>query len=369
MKPRVFCIMHKEFIHIMRDPRSLAIVFLLPVMMILLYGYAITFDIKNITLAILDQDRSAASRRLVERLTSSDYFRVTAHLQERREIETGFMQRRMRATLVIPVDFEKGLTQRPETAIQLVVDGANANTATIAINYLKSFLLNYSLELNQGSLQPPLRIEPRVWYNPDLKSAHFIVPGLVAIIMMMICALLTSMTIARERETGTLEQIFVSPVRPAEIIVGKTAPYIVLALLDALVIIVFGGQVFGVPVAGSFILLMAFVLIFIFASLSIGVFISTRARTQQVALLAAMAGTLLPSILLSGFVFPIFAMPQVLQWLTYIVPAKYFLIQARGVMLKGVGWNYLYEPTIFLLAVGMLLLAVSVKRFKTNLEG
>ena len=151
MKPRIFCIIRKEFIHILRDPRSLAIVFLLPIMMILLYGYAITFDIKNITLAILDQDHSAASRRLVERLTSSDYFQITAHLQDRREIETGFMQRRMRAVLVIPVDFDKQWTRQPQTAVQLVVDGANANTATIAINYLKSFLINYALELNQGS--------------------------------------------------------------------------------------------------------------------------------------------------------------------------------------------------------------------------
>jgi len=369
MKPRTLAIVQKEFIHIWRDPRSLVIVFLLPVMMILLYGYAITFDIKHISLAVLDQDRTVHSRALVERLTASDYFQVTARLRDRQEIEPGFLDRRMSAVLVIPNDFSRRLTSQPEATVQLIMDGANANSSMIAMNYLKSFLLGYALEMNQGSIQLPLRIEPRIWYNPDLKSTHFIVPGLVAIIMMMICALLTSMTISRERETGTLEQIFVSPIRPIEIIVGKVAPYILLAFMDAMVIIGFSRLIFDVPIRGSVAVLILFVLIFIYASLSLGVFISARARTQQVALLAAMVGTLLPSILLSGFVFPIASMPKVLQAITYLVPAKYFLLQARGVMLKGVGLEHLYMPTVFLLIFGTVLLAVSVKRFKTHLEG
>lgn len=369
MKPRIVAVLQKEFIHIWRDPYSLLIVFLFPMMMILLYGYAITFDIKYIPLAILDQDRSPASQQLVEKLTSSNYFRIAARLQDRREIEPGFLHRRMSAVLVIPNDFDRRLTSQPETSVQLIMDGANANTAMIAMNYLKSFLTRTTLELNQGLLATPLEIEPRIWYNPDLKSTHFVVPGLIAILMMMICAMLTSLTISRERETGTLEQIFVSPIRPVEIIIGKVAPYILLAFLDALAILGFSHWVFGVPIRGSLALLIFFMLIYIYASLSLGVFISSRTRTQQAALFAAMLGTLLPSVLLSGFVFPIASMPRVLQWVTCIVPAKYFLIQARGVMLKGVDFEYLYLPTVFLLIFGTLLLAVSVKRFKTNLEG
>lgn len=368
-KPRLFAIVHKEFLHIIRDPRSLAIVFLMPVMMIGLYGYAITFDIKHIKLAILDQDRTPASRRLVQDLASTDYFNITAELQDRAEIEPAFLDRNMVAVVVIPSHFSRDRVEKNESPVQVIVDGANSNSATVVMNYLKSFFLNYSLAEVQRGFRLPLTIEPRVWYNPDLLSTHFIVPGLLAIIMMMICALLTSLTIARERETGTLEQILVSPIRPVEMIFGKVAPYILLALLDAALIVMFSRFIFGVPMRGQPLLLLLFGLIFIYASLAIGVFISSWARTQQVALTAAMAGTLLPSILLSGFVFPIASMPTLLQAITYIVPAKYFLIQARGIMLKGVGFAYLYAPTLFLLLFGTGVLLISVKRFKTNLEG
>jgi ABC-2 type transport system permease protein len=369
IKPRIFAIIQKEFIHIIRDSRSLAIVFLMPVMMIGLYGYAITFDIKHIQLGVLDQERTPASRRLIQRLASTDYFTITTELQSRAEIEPAFLDRKMVAVVVIPNHFTSDRIENTETPVQLIVDGANANSATVVMNYLKSFFLTYSLDEMPAGFRLPLQIQPRVWYNPDLLSTHFIVPGLLAIIMMMICALLTSLTIARERETGTLEQILVSPIRPVEMIFGKVAPYVVLALLDATLIVMFSRIFFGVPMRGQPLLLLLFGLIFIYASLAIGVFISSWARTQQVALTAAMAGTLLPSILLSGFVFPIASMPVVLRAITYIVPAKYFLIQARGIMLKGVGFTYLYAPTLFLLVFGTGVLMISVKRFKTNLEG
>lgn len=369
MKPRIIAIIQKEFLHIIRDPRSLVIVFLMPIMMVLLYGYAITFDIKEIQLGILDEDRTPASRELVQRLTSSDYFKITAELKSRYEIEAGMLNRHFMAALVIPIDYAKMLKTNQQTQVQLIVDGANSNTATVAINYFKSFLLSYSLESNSQILRSPLELQPRIWFNPDMKSAHFIVPGLVAVIMMLICTLLTSITITRERETGTMEQILVSPIRPYEIIFGKIAPYVILALMDAIVIVICAKLIFDVPFRGNPWLLLLFCLFYVYSALSLGVFISARVKTQQVAMMLAMLTTTLPAVMLSGFIFPILSLPTVLQMLSYLVPATYFLTIIRGIMLKGIGFGYFYLPAIFLLVSGTLLLLASVNRFKTNLEG
>ncbi|HQG46346.1 MAG TPA: ABC transporter permease, partial [bacterium] len=216
--------------------------------------------------------------------------------------------------------------------------------------------------------QPPIELQPRVWYNPDLNRVNFIVPGLVAIIMMLICALLTSVTVARERETGTMEQILVSPVRALEIIAGKTLPYILLAFLAGLLVILFAWIWFGVPFRGEPLWLLFYALIFIYTCLSLGIFISARVPNQQLALMFAMVSTFLPSILLSGFIFPVASMPRLLQYLSYIVPAKYFLVIIRGLMLKGVEGAQLWQPALFLLAFGTVLILISVKRFKINLE-
>ncbi len=369
MKPRIIAIVQKEFLHIIRDPRSLTIVFLMPIVMVLLYGYAITFDIKEIRLGLLDEDRTPASRELVQKLTSSDYFKITKELQSRNEIEKGMLQRHFIAVLVIPVNYSQKIETELQTQVQFIVDGANSNAATIAINYARSFLMAYSLEINTQILVTPLELQPRVWFNPDMKSVNFIVPGLVTVIMMLICALLTSITITRERESGTMEQILVSPIRPYEIIFGKIVPYVILALMDAIVIIICSRFIFGVPFRGNPLLLLLFCVFFVYASLSLGVFISARVKTQQVAMMLAMLTTLLPAIMLSGFIFPIRSLPVVLQILSYLVPARYFLTIIRGIMLKGIGIEYFHQPAIFLLAFGTVLLLASVNRFKTNLEG
>lgn len=369
MKPRIIAIIQKEFLHIIRDARSLVIVFLLPIMMVLLYGYAITFDIKEIRLGILDEDRTLASRELAQRLTSSNYFKITRELKSRNEIEVGMMKRHFIAALVIPNGYAKTLKTNPQTQVQLIVDGANSNAATVAINYARSFFMTYSLEVNAQILHPPLALQPRVWFNPDMKSAHFIVPGLVAVIMMLICTLLTSITITRERESGTMEQILVSPIRPYEIIFGKIVPYVILALIDAVVVLACARLIFGVPFRGSPWLLLLFCVIYVYAALSFGVFISARVKTQQVAMILAQVTTTLPAIMLSGFIFPILSLPIVLQILSYLVPAKYFLTIIRGIMLKGIGFSYFHQPALILLAFGTVLLLASVNRFKTNLEG
>ena len=369
MKGHLIPVLRKEFIHVLRDPRSLVIVFLLPVMMILMYGYAITFDIKEIRLGVLDEDRTSASRELVERLTRSDLFKVVETLDNRASVPKAMHRRRILAALVIPAGFGKSMKTLPRTQVQLLVDGSNANTAAVAINTFQSFLVSFSMDLNAMVLSPPVQIHPRVWYNPDLRSAFFIVPGLVAVIMMMICALLTSVTIARERETGTMEQILVSPIRSGEIIFGKIIPYVVLALMDAVVIVGLSMLIFKVPFRGRPLELLIASLAYVYAALSLGVLISTRAKTQQVALIAAQVTTTLPSFLLSGYIFPISSLPPVLQAITYFVPARYFLVIIRGIMLKGLGLVDLVEPLLFLVGFGTILLFVSARRFKTNLEG
>jgi ABC-2 type transport system permease protein len=368
MKPRLFAILQKEFVHILRDPRSLVIVFIWPILMIFMYGYAITFDIKEIRLGLLDQDGSPASRAFVRDLTSSGYFKISREFPARNGIDHGMLERAFTAALIIPEDFGRQLKTASSIPIQLLVDGSNSNTATVAINYLRSFCALRTLDLNAESLRMPVSVEPRVWYNPDLKSAHFIVPGLVAVVMMMICALLTSVTLVKERETGTLEQILVSPIRPFEMVAGKLAPYILLALVDSAMVIVFSMLVFHVPFRGSAPFLLLASLAYVYCALSIGVFISSRARTQQVAMMAAMITTFLPSFLLSGFIFPIASLPVVLQAVTYLVPARYFLIIIRHVMLKGVGLASLITPLLFLVAFGTVVMASSVRRFKINLE-
>jgi len=369
MKTRLVPIIHKEFLHILRDPRSLVIIVALPILMVLLYGYAITFDIKDIKLGVIDRDRTPASRDLVNRFINSGYFTITAYPKSRDDVEHLMLQQKILTALVIPKGFDKEIKAKPNITIQMLVDGSNSNTAVISINYARMILNNYSVDLNAQIILPLAEVHERVWYNPDLKSVTFIAPGLIAVLLMMICALLTSITIARERETGTLEQILVSPIRAPEIIFGKVTPYVVLAFVDAVLVVIIVRFVFNVPFRGSVILLSLLSLVYLYASLSLGVFISTKAQTQQVALMLAMVGTLLPSILLSGFIFPISSMPWVLRMLSYLIPAKYYLVIIRGIMLKGIGIEFLWVPTIIMFGFGTLLLIISTARFKTNLEG
>ncbi|MFZ5518855.1 MAG: ABC transporter permease [Candidatus Zhuqueibacterota bacterium] len=368
MRKRVFAIIKKEFRHIFRDTRSLLLAFLMPVMMIFLYGHAIKIDIKNINIGINDPDRSSASRELIANFSRSGYFTIVAYPNTTDEIEDLFLKRKIKAAIVFPQDFLSSISINQRTQVQVLIDGSDANTATIVMNYVEIILASYSQGLNNSAMRAPILIEPRVWYNPDLESGHFIVPGLVAVILMMICALMTSVTIAREKETGTMEQLLVSPIRPVEIIFGKVFPYIIIAFLDGAVVVAAAKLMFNVAIQGSLLMLVLLSIFYLYASLAIGVFISTRVKTQQVAMMGSLIITILPSLILSGFVFPIRSMPVVLKVLSYVVPAKYYINIIRGIILKGIGATYLWPNTIFLFALGTLLLMVSVARFKTSLD-
>jgi len=365
MPSRIVPIIRKEFIHIRRDFRTLVIIFAMPVTMLMIYGYVINMEIQNIDLAIIDYSKTPASFDLIEAYEGSEFFTVW-HLEgSAAEVEDLFSMRRAKAVLIIPHDFAQTLSRPAATKVQLLVDASDSNTAQGVRNYTGAVLQSFNE--NRG-LQLPFAVQTSIRYNPALKSSYFFVPGLVALILMMISALLTSVTIAREKETGTLEQILVSPVRPLEIIVGKVVPYIFLAFLDGILILLVARFWFNVPIVGDLWLILGAMLLFVFVALAIGLLISTAARSQQVAMMAALISSLLPTVMLSGFIFPIASMPKILQYVTTIVPARYFLPVIRGVMLKG---NTLDEIGWFLLVLagmGVFLLIVSARKFKMTLE-
>ena len=359
----------KELRHILRDPRSLMIAILMPIMMTLLYGYAINLDIKNIKLAIIDFDRTSESRELASKFYNSGYFLppdAPAHITDpERVLKTGGAS----AVVTIRSGFSEALTELKDFEIGLLIDGADANTASAAASYSNIILKQYLMSrMPEDFEMPGVVIAQQVLYNPDMKSSHFFVPGLIAIILMMISALLTSVTIAREKETGTMEQLLTSPVTPGQIIIGKVLPYMGLALLDGVLILTFGVFHFGVPFAGSILLLFLFGIIYVIAALSIGILISTLVKTQQLAMMAAQLITVLPSVMLSGFIFEIQNMPKVLQYITYIVPARYFLLIIRGVMLKGSEINVLWVEAAFLILMTVVLLGIASRTFKLKVD-
>ena len=358
----------KEVRHILRDSRSLTIAILMPILMTLLYGYAINLDVKNIKLAVLDFDQTQESRELTQRFYNSGYFARPSASSDISDPEKTLKNGNANIILTIRPGFASALTDLRSYELGLLIDGADANTAAASFSY-SGIIIGQFLEskLPPGAEMPGVVISQQVLYNPDMKSSHFFVPGLIASILMMISALMTSVTIAREKETGTMEQLLTSPVTPVQVIIGKVLPYIGLALLDGILVILFAVFHYGVPFVGSMWLLLFFGIIYIIAALSIGIFISTLVRTQQVAMMAAQITTMLPSVMLSGFIFEIKNMPQVLQYITYIVPAKYFLLIIRGIMLKGSSLHVLWTQAIFLVALTLILLSIAVKKFELKI--
>ncbi|RMD89079.1 MAG: ABC transporter permease [Calditrichaeota bacterium] len=362
---RVLPIIKKEFYHIRRDFRTLIIVIVMPVVMLFLYGFALNLEIQNIEMLVLDHDKSPESRELVRKFEGSKFFTVHYFSNSESHISDIFANRRARMVLIIPFDFSRRLYRGLSTSVQVIIDASDSNAALLIRNYSNAVFQRYNLE--QG-VQPLFDVETSIWYNPTMKSSHFFVPGLAALILVMISALLTSIAIVREKETGTMEQILVSPIRPSEIIFGKVVPYIILAFIDLLIILTIAHLVYKVPFIGNLVLLLFASLVFIFVALSLGLLISTIARTQQVAMMMALMATLLPTVILSGFIFPIDSFPRILKMITYVVPARYFLIIIRGIMLKGNTFMQLFPEIATLLLFGIFLLVVSVKKFQTTLE-
>ncbi len=364
MSSRITPIVRKEFIHIVRDFRTLIIIFIMPVAMLMIYGYAINMEIQNIDLAVMDYSRSPASRDLVRAFDGSRFFTVRETHGGIAQIGDLFQSQQAKLVLIIPRDFGETIERPLPTSVQLLIDASDSNAAQAIRNYSDAVLMGFNTERGLAS---SFDVQTAIQYNPTLKSSYFFVPGLVALILMMISALLTSVTIAREKETGTLEQILVSPVRPHEIIIGKVVPYIIMAFMDGVIILLVAYFWFEVPVVGSVVLILGACLMFVFVALAIGLFISTVAHTQQVAMMAALTASLLPTIMLSGFIFPIASIPKVLQIVTYLVPARHFLPIIRGVMLKGNGLADIGILLAVLGGMGIFFLGVSTRKFKMTL--
>lgn len=357
----------KEVRHILRDPKSLMIAIAMPLFMTLLYGYAVNLDTKNIKLAVLDEDNTAMSRELVSSFFETGYFVLPRAEPDATDLEAVLRSDDAHAVLVLRPGLSTALRTAMPYEVGLIVDGADANRAAAATNYANVVLfefLRHQLPMGSGAR---VGISREVLYNPDLRSPDFFVPGLIAVILMMISALLTSITIAREKEAGTMEQLLTAPVSPGQIIAGKVIPYIGLAFIDGLLVIAFGVVYFQVPFQGSLLLLVLFGVVYIVAALSIGLFISTLVNTQLVAMLAAMVATVLPSVMLSGFIFEIKNMPLVLQYLSTIIPARHFIVIIRGIMLKGAGVDILWKEAVALIVITLVLLGIAIRKFKLKL--
>ncbi len=362
---RIRFLARKELYHILRDPRSLAIVLAMPVLMTFLYGYAINMDINHITLAVVDRDQTHDSRELAAAFYHSTYFDEPQAAVDPTNPEEILREAKANGVLVIDPGYGDAVRDGRKFTLGMIVDGADNNVAAAVQNYAQGVLMQTLQKyLPPGKELPGITISRQVLYNPDLESAQFFVPGLIAIILVMISALLTSITIAREKETGTMEQLLTAPVTPIEIIVGKIIPYIFIALIDGALIIIFARLVFGVPFVGSYLLMLLFSLIYIATALALGILISSLVSTQQVAMMFAVVTTMLPSVMLSGFIFAIKNMPEPLQWLSHIIPARYFVVIIRGIMLKGAGLQVLYLQGVAMIVLMLILTIVAAKKFK-----
>ncbi len=368
-RTRLAAIARKEAIQLSRDRRSMTLAFMLPLFMLFFFGYAITWDVADIPLGVLDHDRTRQSRRLVEVFEASGYFEVTERLTRTDQIDERLASGGLRGVLVVPAGFERKLASGNGAEVQLLLDGGDANTATIALNYSDAIVARFSADvlLKGRRFEPLANSESRVWYNPTLESRNMIVPGLVAVIMSIIAAMLTALTIAREWERGTMEQLAATPVHRLEVILGKLAPYVVIGLIDVAAATAAGILIFEVPFRGDALLLAILTLLFLFGALGFGIFISAAVKSQVLAMQFAMITTYLPAILLSGFLFDVASMPVVLQAVTFVVPAKYFIAVTRGVFLKGVGLDALCIQALSMLVFATIGLGLAVAAFRKQI--
>ena len=358
----------KEFFHIFRDAKTMLILFAMPVAQILIFGYVVSNEIKDIRIAILDQAQDEVSREITQKILSSGYFILDENLYHPDQIEAVFQEGDIREVIVFPDNLAKKMEHGDEVALQVIADASDANTANLISNYTRGIVNNY-LQQEVLPQEPQFQIDTRVrmYFNPEMKGVFMFVPGTMALILILISAMMTSISIAREKELGTMEILLVSPLRPVQIIIGKVIPYILLAFINALTIVILSYFVFQLPVQGSLVLLLAECLLYILLALSLGILISTLSNSQQVAMFISMFALMLPTLLLSGFIFPIENMPKALQWLSSIMPAKYFITIVKSIMIKGVGFGYIWKETLVLLVMMMVFIGLSVKNFKVRL--
>jgi ABC-2 type transport system permease protein len=372
---RLAAVARKEAREILRDPITLGIAIVLPVLMMFLFTYAITLDVRDIPLGVLDQDGSPESREYVTGFLASGYFRLAAARQDPQGLERLLHRGDVRVLLIIPGDFSRRLRQGLDAQVQTLLDGSFANTAIVALNYVDAITAAYTTRLQEAALatrgirrQPAVRIDTRVRYNPDLRSERFVVPGLFAVILMAFPPLLTALAVVRERERGSILQISVAPIRAFEFLGGKLLPYAAIAFVELLLLLVVGCFWFQVPIRGSVSLLLALALVYVVCTVGIGLLVSTWTRSQVVAILLSIVLTLMPSFLFSGFLFPIDTMPPAFRWYSHMFPARHYMEISRGVTLKGLGLDRLWPAAVLLVAYGTAVLALAILRFRRRVD-
>jgi len=359
----------KEFHHIFRDTRTILVLFGMPVAQMLLFGFVVTNEIKDARVAILDHSRDNITQQITNKILSSGYFVFDSYLDNEHQIEEIFKAGKVKEVIVFEPDFAGNLIRENEANVQLIADASDANMANLLVNYTSGIIMDYAAKRNQQiNIPVNMNTKSRMIYNPSLEGVFMFVPGIMAMILMLISALMTSISIVREKELGTMEVLLVSPLKPLQIIIGKVTPYVLLSFVNAIVIIILGRTVFGLPVQGSVLLLLLESILFILLALSLGIFISTVTDNQMAAMLLSLLVLMLPTILLSGFIFPIENMPEVLQWLTHVIPPRWFITIIKNIMIKGTGMAYIWKETLILLGMTAIFIILSVKKFKVRLE-
>ncbi|MFH0809164.1 MAG: ABC transporter permease [Pseudomonadota bacterium] len=370
---RVWHIIVKELIQVLRDSRMRVVLFLPPLIQLIAYGYAVNFDIRHIPVAIYDEDQTPQSRALIQRFGASEYFDLAAVVRTNREVENLLNRGDVTMVLHLPHDFARRIKSgRHSAPVQLILDGTDSNAAMVVSRYAGVVLNDYSAEVlaermarlgPMGSVSAPIEIDQRAWFNSNLSSRYSFIPGVIAMVVMLVSLMLTAMAVVREKEIGTMEQIMVTPIRPTELMLGKTVPFVLIALVDVGIVTLVGIFWFGVPFRGSVLVLLLGTILFLFNSVGLGLFFSTISATQQQAMMAS-SFFFTPAILLSGFIFPIHNMPRLVQYITYLDPLRYFITVLQGIFLKGVGLETLWPQMAAMAALGVALLGLSVLRFR-----
>ena len=367
---RFFGFVKKEFLHIFRDPRTMIILFGIPALQILLFGFVVSTDLKNARVAFLDLSRDEMTQKISDKICSSGFFRKSENLLNFNDVDKVLRDNKTKAVIIFEKNFGRKLIGEGKATVSIITDGSEPNMATLITNYVTAIISDFNRELAGTSTAGILLVQPevRMFYNPSLKGQYMFVPGVITLIMILICALMTSVTITREKEFGTMEVLLVSPLKPVQIILGKVIPYFVLSFIDVIMILLLSWLVFKLPVKGSLILLLAETMLYIFMSLSIGILISTVSKTMQQAIFISFVGMMLPTILLSGFIFPIENMPTGYAWVSALLPAQYFILIIKNIMIKGTGFLYIWKETLILITFTLAFIGLSIRNFKIRLQ-
>lgn len=359
----------KEFYHIFRDKRSMFILFGMPIAQIMLFGFAITNEINNVNIAILDKSKDSETQKIINKISASQYFHIEQTINSESQIQSIFEKGKVKAVIIFENNFSKNLQTARQGKVQIITDATDPNIANTITNYTNAILLNYIQEVNKTNIPTySIDTQTQLYYNPELKGVFTFVPGVMTVILMLVSAMMTSISITREKELGTMEVLLVSPLNPLQVILGKVFPYVFLSIINATVIVILGVFVFGMPIQGSLFLLAAESILFIITALSLGILISNIAQTQQTAMMMSLMGLMLPVIILSGFIFPISSMPLPLQIISNIIPAKWFIIIIKAIMLKGATIDIIWKETLILIGMTLFFILLSIKKYKIRLE-